>query len=72
MKKRTTLMTNSKMIYQSFAGKYCTQDHQHQKIEGSEGGLKRSEAAQVYPPNMINAICQAVLAEGLQCPGFPN
>lgn len=63
-------MTNSRMVAKTFSNKFCDQSHKHQKIEGSEGGLKRSEAAQVYPPDMINGICQAVLAEAEHHPVF--
>ena len=63
MKKRTKVMTNSQCVFQSLHGKYCRGDHQHVAIQGSEGGKKRSAAAQEYPKDFCLAVCQALLAE---------
>ena len=57
-------MTNSLEIFNLFHGKFCTGDHQHQVISGSEGGMKRSQAAQCYPEPMIRALCEGLLTEG--------
>ena len=32
-------------------------------MQGSEGGMKRSTAAQEYPPQFCHAICEAFLGE---------
>ena len=56
-------MTNSQCLYRALNGKYCRGDHQHVAIPGTEGGKKRSTAAQEYPNDFCVAVCQALLAE---------
>ena len=63
MKKRTRIMTNSMVLFGALDGKYCEGDHNHQVIEGSEGGMKRSQAAQVYPGPLVHTISKALLEE---------
>lgn len=58
MRKRTKLMTNSPSIYTAFHGRYCDRSHLHQSIQGSEGGVKRSTWAQVYPPPMVTQLAE--------------
>ena len=62
MQKRTKVLTNCVAIFEALNGKYCCKTHQHEQIQGSEDGIKRSQWAQVYPPAMVNAICEAVLS----------
>ena len=66
MKKRTRVMTNSMLLYNALNGKDCDGSHKHQVIQGSEGGKKRSQSAQVYPNEMVHTICRALRAEELQ------
>ena len=61
VKKRTRVLTNCQTIFNSLHKKDCPGDHAHQIISGSEGGCKRSVAAQEYPQPMIDAICKAIL-----------
>ena len=61
MQKRTKVLTNCPEIFAALNGKVCDNTHQHQQIQGSENGVKRSQWAQVYPDAMVKAICQAVL-----------
>ena len=63
IKKRTRVLTNSDHLWKALNGKYCAGDHAHQVISGSEGGQKRSVAAQVYPDPLIQAISKALIQE---------
>ena len=69
-KKKTTIMTNSPSIFREFDQKFCSDDHEHQRIEGSENGHKRSVLAQVYPDQMVSAIARGVMAEAGKATGF--
>ena len=51
LRKRTGLMSNIAEIIDRFDGAFCLQEHEHAHIEGSEGGMKRSPYAVIYPPN---------------------
>lgn len=61
MQKRTKVLTNSVAIFEALNGKFCCKTHQHEQIQGSEDGIKRSQWAQVYPEAMVTTICEAVL-----------
>ena len=63
IKKRTSVLTNSRRLYDALHGRFCDGSHTHQVIQGSEGGMKRSTAAQEYPPQFCHAICEAFLGE---------
>ena len=63
VKKRTRVMTNSPELLKALDGYFCRGDHPHQIISGSEGGVKRSRAAQEYPDPLCNVICKALLEE---------
>lgn len=63
VKKRTSLLTNSLKVYEAFHQKFCPNDHTHQVISGSEGGMKRSTYAQCYPDAMCKAIAKALREE---------
>ena len=58
MRKRTRLMTNCPVLAQRFAGRMCDRSHQHQTIQGSEGGIRRSVWAQLYPAPMVDLLAQ--------------
>ena len=60
MRKRTRLMTNSKALVQCFSGLVCVKSHTHREIKGSEGGIKLSMYAQIYPMEMCERIARAV------------
>ena len=60
MIKRTRLMTNSKALVQCFSGLMCDKTHVHCEIKGSEGGIKLSRYAQIYPMEMCERIARAV------------
>jgi hypothetical protein len=62
-RKRTRLLTNSLMVYNMFNKKYCTKDHVHKHLEGSEGGMKRTKWAAQYPPALCQAFVQCVQQE---------
>ena len=63
MRKRTRIMTNSHELIKLLSGKCCDKTHSHQKIEGNEGGVKRSVWAQVYPPGLVQIIAEAARLE---------
>lgn len=63
MKKRTKFMTNSKAVFAALNGRFCDNSHQHQTIEGSECGTKRSQHAQIYPDAFVHTVCRAILEE---------
>ena len=59
MRKRTTFLTNAKPIVAAFSGRFCDCSHDHQIIEGAEGGMKRAAWAQTYPLPMVHCIVEA-------------
>lgn len=63
MRKTTKVMTNSLEVFAALDGRCCDGSHEHQRIEGSESGQKRSTMAQVYPDSFVRAVCAAVLRE---------
>ena len=58
MRKRTKFLTNSSVVAEAFRGKMCDKSHEHQTIQGSEHGIRRSAWAQVYPRPMVNLLVQ--------------
>ncbi|CAK8990695.1 unnamed protein product [Durusdinium trenchii] len=68
IKKRTKVMTNSDELMKALHGQFCPGTHTHQIISGSEGGLKRSTAAQVYPDRLCITICKALIAQEAKHP----
>ena len=60
MRKRTTIMTNSAAVVRAFSGRYCDRRHEHQTIQGSEGGARRSVWAQCYPKTMVDLLAGCV------------
>ena len=63
IKKPTVFATNCPAIIQEFQGKRCHGDHEHCRLEGSEGGQKRTKAAQVYPSQLCDAVARCVLCQ---------
>ena len=63
VKKRTAFLTNSAWLHNKLHGQFCNGQHSHQAIQGNEGGMKRSTAAQEYPPKLVEVVCSAILAE---------
>ena len=63
MKKATKVLTNSNLLFEALHGQYCNNEHAHQRIEGSEAGLRRSTAGQVYPPQLVRVLCTVALQE---------
>ena len=72
IKKRTKVMTNSDELMKALHGQFCPGTHTHQIISGSEGGLKRSTAAQVYPDRLCITICKALIAQEAKHPRWAN
>ena len=52
-------MTNSVQVFNMFNGRNCS-GHDHQVIEGAEGGVMRSRWAQCYPPELVEAMVEAI------------
>ena len=60
MRKRTRRMTNAPRIVAQSSGLLCDRCHQHQTIQGSEGGMKRSVWPHIYPPPMVARLAAGV------------
>ena len=60
LRKRTRILTNCVALVRHLSGARCDRSHQHRYIKGSEGGVKRSKWAQVYPAGLVTAIADAV------------
>ena len=63
MRKRTRLLTNSISVVRAFQGLRCDRSHDHQTIQGSEGGVRRSVHAQCYPPPMVDRLARCAQDE---------
>lgn len=61
MRKRTKIMTNSLHIANAFRGILCDRSHEHQVIQGAEGGVDRSVWAQCYPKPMVDLLVKAAI-----------
>ena len=62
MKKPTGWLTNSKSIAERL-GQRCDGGHEHQQVIGNDAGGRRSKQAQVYAPELVNAILRAYREE---------
>ena len=61
MRKRTKFMTNCCKIAQRFASVgLCDRTHEHEVIQGSEGGVRRSAWAQCYPAPLCDILADSV------------
>ena len=58
-RKFTTFLTNMDSVVEVFADGNCTGGHVHRAIAGAEGGMRRSEHAQRYPPGLCKALAEA-------------
>lgn len=56
MRKRTTILTNSPCLAAQLRGHFCDQSHDHQVIQGVEGGVQRSVWAQKYPLGLVSRL----------------
>ena len=63
MRKRTRFMTNSLGMAAAFRGCLCNRQHEHQVIQGCEGGVDRSVWAQRYPAPMVELLVAASAAD---------
>ena len=63
IKKPTVFATNCPAIVREFSNKRCPGDHEHVRLEGSEGGQRRTKAAQVYPDPLCQAVARCVLGQ---------
>ena len=66
VQKRTTFWTNSQAVKRAFDQKFCTGEHPHRKIEGSELGISMSAHCAIYPPGLCAALADAIESEWLQ------
>ena len=62
VRKRTKVMTNSKMLADALAPFQCDKQHQHQCIQGNEGGVSRALHAQVYPDQFVKLVANVACA----------
>jgi len=63
MRKRTRFMTNSLGVARAFNGVLCDRQHEHQVIQGCEGGVDRSIWAQRYPARMVELLLDGFAAD---------
>ena len=61
MRKRTRILTNSPFLIKELSGRLCDGTHEHQLIEGSEGGVRRSVWAQCYPAGLVEILARAAV-----------
>jgi hypothetical protein len=62
IRKPTKFMTNSSAVAEAFDGKLCRADHEHQRLDGQEGGVSRTTAAAAYPQALVDALVAALVA----------
>ena len=62
-RKRTIILTNSTYLVNVLGQRQyrCDKSHVHQRIEGFEGGMKRSVFAQMYPPALVKILAEAAV-----------
>ena len=63
LRKRTTLLTNSTAVVNTFGPLQCNCPRGQGVIQGSEGGIRISTYCQVYTPQFVNLLAQCVEAE---------
>ena len=61
MRKRTRIATNSPKLVARLSGRLCDRCHDHQRIEGCEGGVRLSTHAQCYPLGLVEELAQAAM-----------
>lgn len=61
MRTRTRIMKKSPVRLRHLAGKLCPRQHKPQLVHESEGGIRRSTWAQIYPPGLCDAMIRAAL-----------
>jgi hypothetical protein len=59
-RKRTKIMTNIPALVKLLSVYKCDRSHDHCRIEGTEGGVKRSVWAQCYPEALCNVLAKSV------------
>lgn len=60
IRKRTTLLTNSKHIKELFEDKQCECEEDHVQIQGSYNGVPLSKHCQIYPEQFCALLAKAV------------
>lgn len=63
LKKPTRLLTNSAAVQQIFSPLQCNCVEEHGVIQGSQMGYRVSTWCQVYTPQFVECLCQAVAQE---------
>ena len=58
-RKPTRILTNMALLWEKLNNCRCTVGHKHTPIQGSEGGMRRSRWAQVYPDAFCALLAQA-------------
>ena len=59
VRKRTKIMTNSPYLMQELKGCMCPRTHEHQVLQGAEGGVSCTAWAQIYPPQFCRVLAAA-------------
>ena len=63
VRKRTVLLTNSNAVVSVLSKQLCKNDHDHVQLMGSEGGVQRTKHAEIYPPELCQALAQCAVEE---------
>ena len=61
MRKRTYILTNAPPVVKALQGCLCDRSHEHQVVQGMEGGGRCSVRAQVYPVAFCKVLAQCAL-----------
>ena len=61
VQKSTKFMTNSSKVADVFRGRRCLGDHEHQQLEGQEGGVSRTSYAAAYPQQLVETLVNAII-----------
>lgn len=64
IQKRTCFLTNSLHVYRRFNGQFCKGHHsKHERIQGSQEGIRLSTWCQYYPKELCEAIADCAVED---------
>ena len=63
MRKRTRIATNCPKLVARLSGRLCNGCHEHQRVQGCEGGVRRSVHAQQYPLGLVEELARAAMEQ---------
>ena len=65
IRKRTSLLTNSRHIVDLFSPLQCVCQEPHATVQGSHNGIKVSAHCQVYTPEFCSLLAEAALRHSM-------